>query len=86
MPSAAERPVPPLIAAGDLVAAAFFLRSVCLPHSGRRNALGKDRLLTSVIDGAANLMAYVYSRLPEAPGKTGVHQTRSMVSIGLWSV
>lgn len=60
----AERPVPPLIAAGDFGGGGVFLAMGMLAAFWEAQRSGRGQVVdASIVDGAANLMAYVYGGL-----------------------
>lgn len=60
----AERPVPPLIAAGDFGGGGVFLALGMLAAFWEAQRSGRGQVVdASIVDGAANLMAYIYGGL-----------------------
>jgi alpha-methylacyl-CoA racemase len=79
----AERPVPPLIAAGDFGGGGVFLALGMLAAFWEAQRSGKGQVVdASIVDGAANLMAYVYGGL--AGGAWQNRRAANTVDGGHW--
>lgn len=79
----AERPVPPLIAAGDFGGGGVFLALGMLAAFWEAQRSGKGQVVdASIVDGAANLMAYVYGGL--AGGAWQNRRASNTVDGGHW--
>lgn len=79
----AERPMPPLIAAGDFGGGGVFLALGMLAAFWEAQRSGKGQVVdASIIDGAANLMAYVYGGL--AGGAWQNRRAANTVDGGHW--
>jgi alpha-methylacyl-CoA racemase len=79
----AERPVPPLIAAGDFGGGGVFLALGMLAAFWEAQRSGQGQVVdASIVDGAANLMAYVYGGL--AGGAWQNRRAANTVDGGHW--
>jgi alpha-methylacyl-CoA racemase len=79
----AEHPVPPLIAAGDFGGGGVFLALGMLAAFWEAQRSGKGQVVdASIIDGAANLMAYIYGGL--AGGAWQNRRASNTVDGGHW--
>ena len=79
----AEKPVPPLIAAGDFGGGGVFLAMGMLAAFWEAQRSGKGQVIdASIVDGASNLMAYVYGGL--AGGVWNNQRQSNTVDGGHW--
>jgi alpha-methylacyl-CoA racemase len=79
----AEKPVPPLIAAGDFGGGGVFLALGMLAALWEAQRSGQGQVVdASIVDGAANLMAYVYGGL--AGGAWQNRRASNTVDGGHW--